>query len=182
MLKRYLDLLVRFHDNRSSTPLKIISLTVGSLLFLFLLPGIFFSVALLTGLSFDIPRAVKTPLSLCATGTGLFFLCWATYAQLKIGGGSPAPTAPTEKLVIKGPYKYTRNPIQFGAAWYYLGFGMLAGTFYHGLVCMLLGQLFGTLYHKYIEEKELLIRFGEEYDRYRQHTPFLFPRFINNIR
>jgi protein-S-isoprenylcysteine O-methyltransferase Ste14 len=31
-------------------------------------------------------------------------------------------------------------------------------------------------YHRFIEEKELLKRFGTDYEDYRNTTPFLFPR------
>lgn len=33
----------------------------------------------------------------------------------------------------------------------------------------------GILYHKKVEEKELLERFGREYEEYRRRTSFLIP-------
>ena len=126
----------------------------------------------------DIGFSVKIPLAVAALCLGLFWLIWSTYSQLAIGKGTPAPNAPTQKLVIVGPYKYTRNPIEFGALCYYLGFGMLLGTLFHGIVCLLLGFIVGSSYHKFVEEQELVLRFGKDYEEYRKQTPFLIPRFL----
>jgi len=35
---------------------------------------------------------------------------------------------------------------------------------------------FGSIYHKFIEEEEVLLRFGEQYEDCRNETPFLIPR------
>jgi protein-S-isoprenylcysteine O-methyltransferase Ste14 len=37
--------------------------------------------------------------------------------------------------------------------------------------------IIGTYYSKFIEERELWIRFGQECEEYREKTPFLIPRF-----
>ncbi|ACF42678.1 methyltransferase family protein [Pelodictyon phaeoclathratiforme] len=106
---------------------------------------------------------------------GLFFLLWATYTQWFIGKGTPAPNAPTQTLVVVGPYKLCRNPIELGAIFYYTGIGTLFGTLTVGFICGTLGFVFGTLYHKLIEEKELALRFGQDYLAYKKEVPFLFP-------
>lgn len=176
MLKKYYELLMRFHKNKAGNISKAVSLTLGTIFFLAVLPGILFLAASLIGIQFDIRHEVKIPLAAATGCIGLFWLGWATYTQLAIGKGTPAPNAPTQALVIVGPYKYTRNPIEFGALFYYFGFGLLLGTLFHGLVCLLLGFLIGSSYHKFVEEKELRLRFGEEYEEYRKRTPFLIPR------
>jgi protein-S-isoprenylcysteine O-methyltransferase Ste14 len=43
------------------------------------------------------------------------------------------------------------------------------------LVCLALGLLVGSLFHRRVEEVELERRFGSEYLAYRQRTPFLIP-------
>jgi protein-S-isoprenylcysteine O-methyltransferase Ste14 len=35
----------------------------------------------------------------------------------------------------------------------------------------------GSAYLKLIEEKELLLRFGQDYEDYKKKTPFFFPWF-----
>lgn len=64
-----------------------------------------------------------------------------------------------------------------GVVLYYLGVGTLLESFTVGLLCFLLALVGGSLYHKFVEEKELLMRFGEKYKRYKEKTPFLIPRF-----
>ena len=182
MLKKYIEFLIKFHKVKTSFFSTSVSLRIGAIFFLFILPGMFYVIAEATNISFDIAPAIKLPITIVSSGIGFFFLAWATWFQVKIGRGTPVPIAPTQRLVVIGPYKYTRNPIEFGAIWYYLGFGCFLGTFYHGVVCMLLGLLVGTLYHKFVEEKELLQRFGNDYAEYKKQTPFLFPRPISRNR
>jgi protein-S-isoprenylcysteine O-methyltransferase Ste14 len=107
---------------------------------------------------------------------GLYFLIWSTITQWKIGNGTPAPNAPTQHLIIIGPYKYCRNPIEFGAILYYLGLGILVGGIIIGIINCILGFIVGSIYHKFIEEKELEERFGEEYIKYKENTPFVIPK------
>ena len=179
MLKKYLELLIYYHNKKPSNISKYFSLFVGATFFMVLLPAFFFWIAdfLNSYITLDIADKYKIPLEVFSILFGLFFLIWATVTQLIIGGGTPAPSAPTQKLVIGGPYKYTRNPIELGALFYYFGIGILFGTLFHGIICMGLGFIIGSLYHKFIEEKELLLRFGDDYMQYKDTTPFLIPRF-----
>jgi protein-S-isoprenylcysteine O-methyltransferase Ste14 len=82
--------------------------------------------------------------------------------------------------LITGPYKLMRNPIEFGAILYYFGLGTITCSYSIGIVCFLLGLACGSSYHKFIEEKELKHRFGEDYIKYRQNVPFLIPRIKTN--
>ena len=64
-----------------------------------------------------------------------------------------------------------------GDFFYVFAFGLVFGNMAIALVCIVLELILGIAYHKKIEEKELLIRFGDEYRRYKAKTPFLIPRF-----
>ena len=77
--------------------------------------------------------------------------------------------------MVVGPYKLSRNPIELGAIFYYTGIGTLSGSLTVGFICGMLGFIFGTLYHKLIEETELALRVGQDYLAYKQEVPFLFP-------
>jgi protein-S-isoprenylcysteine O-methyltransferase Ste14 len=83
--------------------------------------------------------------------------------------------APTQKLVVTGPYKLCRNPIQFGAILYYLGVGTASRGLGCGLFMAVSAAIIGSLYHRFVEEKELEKRFGRDYVAYRARTPFLLP-------
>jgi protein-S-isoprenylcysteine O-methyltransferase Ste14 len=149
--------------------------------FLVLLPAVIIYFGFLIKLNADIniefDRTAELVISVASLIAGLFFLIWAMVFQWKIGKGVPAPNAPTQHLVTTGPYKLCRNPIEFGAIFYYLGIGTIVGGITTGIICFLFVLIIGSAYHKYIEESELEIRFGDEYKQYKKCTPFLIPRF-----
>ena len=161
---------------KTSVSYNVISLLAGAICFLVFLPFFF-----LVGNHLDkliqlrYPRLFEISISCVTILIGLFFLLWATSVQWHIGKGTPAPTAPTQTLVVVGPYKLCRNPIELGAIFYYTGVGTLFGTLTVGIICGMLGLIIGTFYHKLIEEKELALRFGQDYLAYKKQVPFLFP-------
>jgi protein-S-isoprenylcysteine O-methyltransferase Ste14 len=176
--KCLVNYLLHFQSKEHSVVYKIFSLIAGMLFFLLILPAFFIWIAffvknhILIGLSRDIELFI----SVISIITGLFFLVWATLSQWQKGKGVPAPNAPTQRLVVSGPYKLCRNPIELGAILYYLGVGTVVGGLETGIVCFISGLIAGSVYHRFIEEKELEERFGENYIRYKKETPFLFPK------
>ncbi len=167
-----------FHKKKKSLTYKLISLIIGAIFFMFILPYIFITFGIwVKGYLPDIEiRIIALIIIFISIPLGLFFIIWSTLFQWKIGKGTPAPNASTDKLVVTGPYKLCRNPIEFGALFYYLGLGVLVDSLLTGIINMILVFIIGSLYHKFIEEKELQIRFGKEYEEYKKRTPFLFPR------
>lgn len=105
-----------------------------------------------------------------------FFMLWTVITQWKLGHGTPAPIAPTQKLIIAGPYKLCRNPIQLGLCFLYMAAGTHFGDLSTGIFCFIVAMILGSLYHKFVEEKELVLRFGREYEEYRKQTPFIIPK------
>ena len=170
--------LLQFSGKNYSKTYKIISLILGAILFLGILPGLFIWIGLYfrDQMLVHIIKYFELAVSILGIAVGLFFVLWSALTQWKIGKGTPAPNAPTQYLVIVGPYKYCRNPIEFGAILYYLGIGTYIGGIIVGIICCILGFIIGSIYHKFIEEKELEKRFGEEYKQYKENTPFIFPR------
>ncbi len=178
-IMKYYSYLLKFHERENSTSYKLVSLMIGGVFFLIILPAIFiFLGRVIDSYLFEINNPLlELIIVLVSIPLGLFFLFWTTFFQWKIGKGTPALNAPTEKLVTTGPYKLCRNPIEFGAIFYYLGIGTLIDNLVIGIICMLLGFFVGSIYHKFIEEKELQMRFGKEYEEYKKHTPFILPKF-----
>lgn len=108
--------------------------------------------------------------------TGIFFALWSIITQIQIGRGTPIPAFATQELLIGGPFKYCRNPMSFGALLGYLGLSIFMGS----LSMILLTTCFAILliaYLKFLEEKELIERFGKAYLDYMQSTAFIIPRF-----
>jgi len=151
-------------------------------IFLFLLPWFF----IWLGGRFDhwmnLPTVLDLPFNLIL---GLLLLLpswllgfWSVYSQFDIGRGTPVPLMATQKLIVQPPYTYCRNPMALGAFGMYLGVAIL----FHSIGAVLAVLLFAGLllfYIKRVEEKEMEMRFGEEYLDYKQHTSFLIPRFWN---
>lgn len=104
------------------------------------------------------------------------FAIWSIYSQYTIGRGTPVPLMATQELVVQPPYTYCRNPMALGAIVMYLGVAVL----FHSLSAVFLVLILGgglLIYIKRFEEKEMEMRFGQEYLDYKKRTPFLIPRF-----
>ena len=101
---------------------------------------------------------------------------WANHSQFTIGRGTPVPLMATQKLIVQPPYTYCRNPMALGAIGMYLGVAILFRSIGAVLLVLLFAGCLLT-YIKRFEEKEMEIRFGQEYLAYKQRTPFLIPRF-----
>jgi protein-S-isoprenylcysteine O-methyltransferase Ste14 len=106
---------------------------------------------------------------------GLPLSLWTIYIQFTLGRGTPIPLMATQKLIITGPYRYSRNPMALGAFIAFFGVAVWLGS----LSAIGLALLFPALLLPYIkgfEEREMEARFGDEYLEYKQHTPFIIPR------
>jgi protein-S-isoprenylcysteine O-methyltransferase Ste14 len=106
---------------------------------------------------------------------GLTFAFWSIHSEFTKGEGTPAPMMPTQKLVITGPFRYCRNPMTFGTICGYLGVVVLTGSLSSLILYALLVAILIT-FIKLAEEKELAIRFGQDYLDYKQSVPFIIPR------
>ena len=69
-----------------------------------------------------------------------------------------------------------------GAILYYFGLGSLLFSLTAGFFAFLLGLLVGGLYHRFVEEKELVLKFGKEYEAYRKRVPFLVPGWKRRLK
>ena len=105
---------------------------------------------------------------------GGFLAFWTIIAQIRLASGTPFPMLPTQKLIIVGPFKYCRNPMTLGTVVAYFGVAILVGS-YSSLLAVAVFFLMLLVYLKLIEEKELEMRFGQEYLEYKKNTPFILP-------
>ena len=108
--------------------------------------------------------------------SGFAFALWSIYVQFTIGKGTPVPMMATQKLIITKPYNYCRNPMALGTIVLYLGMAICFGSF-SAIALVFIGSAFLLTYIKLFEEKEMIARFGESYLIYKEHTPFIIPRF-----
>jgi protein-S-isoprenylcysteine O-methyltransferase Ste14 len=91
------------------------------------------------------------------------------------GVGTPAPVAPTERLVVGGLYRYVRNPMYIAVAAMIVGQALALGR----PVLLLYAAAFAVAVAAFVdwyEEPTLRRQFGEEYERYRRAVPAWWPR------
>jgi protein-S-isoprenylcysteine O-methyltransferase Ste14 len=152
----------------------------GSSLFFALAPGIVAGVVpwWITGWETSEPLQSWTPLRLVGAvvivaGAVVLVLAFARF--VREGLGTPAPVAPTERLVVGGLYRYVRNPMYLAVGATIVGQAILLGQ----LVLLLYAAVFGAVVFAFVhwhEEPSLTRRFGVDYERYREAVPGWWPR------
>jgi len=150
----------------------------GAVVFLVLIPAGLCAAgrAVAPWIPWTLPPALQIGVGVPAALGGLGLALWSVVTFWRQGKGTPVPVAAPRRLVVTGPFRHCRNLMYLGAMMYYLGLASALGSLVFGLGVLALGLAVGALYARLVEEKELRIRFGEDYERYRQETPLFIPR------
>jgi protein-S-isoprenylcysteine O-methyltransferase Ste14 len=152
---------------------------VGSLLFLVVAPGTMAVLVpwLLTGWDRHEPppnAAIRlVGVGLIAAGTAVLLGAFARFVFE--GRGTPAPVAPTQRLVVGGLYRHVRNPMYLAVTATIVGQALLLGR----VELVVYAALFlGTTaaFVRWYEEPTLRARYGPEYHAYRRAVPGWWPR------
>ncbi|TIV71149.1 MAG: isoprenylcysteine carboxylmethyltransferase family protein [Mesorhizobium sp.] len=99
-----------------------------------------------------------------------------SFARFALEGlGTPAPVAPTEKLVVGGIYRHVRNPMYVAVLSIILG-QVLIFSSWAVLVYGLIAAAAMISFVKAYEEPTLARRYGAEYETYRRAVPGWLPR------
>lgn len=155
--------------------------TVGSAVFFVAAPGVVAGLVpwLITG--WQLPRPVS-PLAIVRMTAGLALLVLAVavlvraFARFVVeGGGTPAPVAPTERLVVGGDYRFVRNPMYLAVVTAVLGQAMIFGSLAL-LVYALAVWAIMAAFVRWYEEPLLLGRYGDQYQRYCEAVRAWIPR------
>jgi protein-S-isoprenylcysteine O-methyltransferase Ste14 len=158
---------------------RFLALLILAPIFLLILPLILIRLGLKMDASLGWVPILSEPINgilgwiLMISGWGLAI--WSIYSQFTVGRGTPVPIMATQKLIVQPPFTYCRNPMALGAISMYFGAALLFRSL-GAVLLVLLGAVVLFTYIKLIEEKEMILRFGQEYLEYRQRTPFLIPR------
>ena len=116
---------------------------------------------------------------------GAIFAVWSNIFLFTVGKGGPVDalgvsiSPQTKKLVTIGPYRYSRNPMVFGAFSLYLSIVLFLNSII-GVICIIVFLIIMIIYLKLSEEKRLLKDFGDEYIEYKKKVSMIFP--IKRIR
>jgi protein-S-isoprenylcysteine O-methyltransferase Ste14 len=106
---------------------------------------------------------------------GALALLWSLLRLALEGVGTPAPVAPTERLVVGGLYRYLRNPMYVAVAATIVGQALLLGQ----TILLVYAALFLAVTAAFVrlhEEPALRRRYGEQYEAYRRAVPGWLPR------
>ena len=157
---------------------------LGGSFFLLLIPGVIyyaslFPAALIPG-PFPGDSLLRIIISFLLFLVGAVFMIWSNVSLFITGKGGPTEgfgveiSPKTKVLVIVGPYRYTRNPMVFGAYTMYLALTVFLNS-YPAMILVLLFFPVIIFYLKRSEEKRLLKDFGEDFLKYRERVSMLIP-------
>ncbi|OGN90472.1 MAG: hypothetical protein A2Y88_03005 [Chloroflexi bacterium RBG_13_48_10] len=157
---------------------RLITLGLAGILFILILPFLLVVCSSAIDHWLNLPRfsagEINPIIGLLLAFGGISLGLWSIQAQMTIGNGTPVPIMPTQKLVVKAPFAFCRNPMTLGTFIAYAGISVWIGSISAMAIVVILTIIL-LLYIKYIEEKELEARFGLEYLEYKQRTPFILP-------
>ena len=151
--------------------------TLGSALFLVVAPGVVAGLVpwWLTGWQ---PGATWPPLQVIGAlliVAGAVVLLDAFARFVTEGFGTPAPVAPTQRLVVGGLYRYVRNPMYLAVGATIVGQALLLGR----PILLLYAAAFAAVVLAFVrlyEEPTLARQFGAQYKDYRRAVPGWWPR------
>ena len=124
------------------------------------------------------PSALGAPqlagLAIVIVGGGVAIWCVLAFATL--GRGTPAPFDPPRLLVVRGPYRFVRNPMYLGASAALAG----AALYYQSPSLLAYLAIFALAMHLFVvwyEEPTLTRAFGDEYAAYRARVRRWLPNW-----
>jgi protein-S-isoprenylcysteine O-methyltransferase Ste14 len=121
------------------------------------------------------PEPRVLPLSLMIAGGLIMLRCIWDFAWT--GRGTPAPFDPPRRLVIRGLYRWVRNPMYLGMGLFLLGEALLLPQITRGLLAVIaVAGVSVTLFVMVYEEPVLRGKFGADYETYCRHVRRWIPR------
>jgi protein-S-isoprenylcysteine O-methyltransferase Ste14 len=114
-------------------------------------------------------------LGLAVLGVGLALFVASLRRFATEGEGTLAPWDPPRHLVVRGPYRWVRNPMISGIVFVLVAEALILRSLPHaGWALAFLGL--NLAYIPWFEEPQLERRFGDAYREYRRHVPRVLPR------
>jgi protein-S-isoprenylcysteine O-methyltransferase Ste14 len=153
---------------------------IGSAVFFVLAPGVVAGVVpwWLTGWDAAEPLphwAAARVVGAALIVAGVVVLAQAFIRFVREGSGTPAPPAPTDRLVVGGLYRYVRNPMYIAVAATIVGQALVLGRLWLLAYAALFCAVVATFVRLY-EEPALARQFGADYEAYRRAVPGWWPR------
>ena len=124
---------------------------------------------------FDFPFG----LALLIFGAGWFLAWWSAFCLIKWGEGTPLPIDATVRLVVRGPYRWVRNPMACGSLLQCAAIGLWRGSPLIVFYALAGGVLWNYAVRPW-EEADMGARFGADFEKYRQRVRCWIPRVPRN--
>jgi protein-S-isoprenylcysteine O-methyltransferase Ste14 len=156
---------------------KIMAIT-GSVIFLVIAPGVvaglvpWWLTGWQPGVGWPVPVRI-TGAMLIGAGAVVLLVAFAQFAIQ--GRGTPAPPAPTEQLVVRGLYRYVRNPMYLAVLAVITGQALLLSRPVLLAYAAAVAVAFFAFVYGY-EQPSLARRYGAQYEAYRKAVPGWWPR------
>jgi protein-S-isoprenylcysteine O-methyltransferase Ste14 len=149
---------------------------LGSGLFFAVAPGVVAGLVpwWLTGWEVGTPWPPLQVLGALLLVAGALVLVDAFVRFVVEGLGTPAPVAPTQRLVVGGLYRHVRNPMYLAVGATIVGQALLLGR----PILLLYAAAFAVVVLAFVrgyEEPTLARQFGAEYEDYRRAVPGWWP-------
>ena len=106
---------------------------------------------------------------------GLLIYAWTAFDFAWTGRGTPAPIDPPRRLVVRGLYRYVRNPMYVGVLLVIMGEGLMRRSWQTIEYAFAVAFMFGALVLG-LEEPLLRSQFGTAYSNYCAQVPRWLPR------
>ena len=142
------------------------ALLLKNLLFTFVVPGtVAVAVPLLLAGSRSVAPGGSRAIALSLFGVGTLIYGWCVWDFASFGRGTPAPIDAPRKLVVRGLYRFTRNPMYVGVLTVILAWAVLFQSAGLALYAAIVAACFHTFVVVY-EEPHLGRLFGDSYAAY----------------
>jgi len=115
-----------------------------------------------------------------AMALGGLVAAYSTWVVLQIGG-TPFVGTPPRELIVRGPFRFVRNPMMWALLLVILGESLSSGS----LLVMLWLVAWSRIGHRLVvmyEEPQMEQRFGEQYRAYCARVPRWFPRLARRSK
>ena len=100
---------------------------------------------------------------------------WSAVVMSTLGDGTPLPSAMPNRLVIAGPYRCIRNPMAVAGIVQGAAIGLILQSWLV-IAYAVVGSLVWNYAVRPLEESDLLERFGDEFNRYRDTVRCWIPQ------
>jgi protein-S-isoprenylcysteine O-methyltransferase Ste14 len=106
---------------------------------------------------------------------GAAIYLWCARDFVRIGRGTPSPTNPPRELIVRGLYRFVRNPMYIGVLLVMLGEAAL----FQSVALLVYTAAFAVFFHLFVvlyEEPTLRGKFGASYEQYLDTVSRWIPR------